>query len=361
VAPVSHASLAVSVALCLSFACGGNAGRGGPAASGPPPTLVKAAEVRLSNVEDASEFVASVQSLSSTAIKPEVSGLITRILVRSGDRVAQGAPLFVIDPRRQEATVTTQSASLAAQEAAATFANQQVERARALYKEHAISQQELQQAQSNADAAREQLEAQRARVQQERVTLQYYEVRAPAPGVVGDIPVRLGARVTTDTQLTTVDRNEHLEVYVPIPLEHVPDVRMGLPIDLLDGKGQRIARTAVSFISPRVDDQTQSVLVKGRLDDAAGLRSAQFVRARIVWNSRQGITVPLLAVVRINGQPFVFVIKNAQGRATAEQRLIQVGDIVGNDIAVLRGLSPGERIVVSGVQKLANGVPVRVE
>jgi len=305
--------------------------------------------------------VASIQSLSSTAIKPEVSGDITRILVRSGDHVVAGAPLFVIDPRRQQATVNTQDAALAAQQAAATYAAQQLQRSRMLFSAGAISQQDLEQAQANADSAQSQLAAQQARVQQERVTLQYYQVKAPGDGIVGDVPVRVGLHVTSDTVLTTVDRNLDLEVDVPVPLPRAPDLRLGLPLELLDGQGRTLARTTVVFVSPRVDDQTQSVLVKGRLSGGGVLRSAQFVRARIVWRTTDGLVVPVLSVLRINGQPFVFVAADRGGHLVAEQRLVEVGPIVGNDLTVLGGLKAGDRIVASGVQKLVNAMPIRAE
>ena len=69
--------------------------------------------------------------------------------------------------------------------------------------------------------------------------------------------------------------------------------------------------------------------------------------------------MPLLSIVRVNGQPFVFVAKDAGHGMVAEQRLVKLGDIVGNDVVVLGGLQPNERIVISGVQKLANGAPIR--
>jgi RND family efflux transporter MFP subunit len=324
-----------------------------------PPALVSLETVRSVPLEDASEYMASIQSLASTAIKPEVSGEITKILVRSGDRVSTGAPLFVIDPRRQEATVNTEGAVLAAQRTAAALADQQLQRARTLFAAGAISQQDFDQAQANADSAHSQLAAQEARLQQERVTLQYYEVRAPADGVVGDVPVRVGLHVTPDTVLTTVDRNEQLEVDVPVPVTRAAGLRLGLPLDLLDPQGRSLAHSTVVYVSPRVDEQTQSVLVKGRLAGSAVLRSFQFVRARLVWHTSEGLAIPVLSVIRINGQPFVFVAQDRGGHLVAEQRIVQVGAIVGNDVTVLAGLAAGERIVVSGVQKLVNGVPIR--
>ena len=312
-------------------------------------------------IEDASEYVASVQSMSSTTLRPEVSGELTKILVRSGDRVKAGTPLFVIDARRQQATVSTQDAALQAQQTAANLAGQQLQRSRMLLDAGAISKQEFEQAQANAESAQSQLEAQRARLQQERVTLQYYDVKAPTDGIVGDVPARVGLHVTSDTVLTTIDRNQDLEVDVPVPLDRAPGLRTGLPIQVVDAEGHELARTSVSFISPRVDPQTQSVLVKGWLTGGSSLRTAQFVRARIVWRSTQGLVVPVLAVTRINGQPFVFVAQNQGGRLVAQQRLVQVGTIVGEDVQVLSGVQAGERVVVSGVQKLANGSPIQAE
>ncbi len=326
----------------------------------PPPTAVQLAVVKPAPIEDASDYVASLQSLSSTPIKPQVAGDVVRIYVKSGDRVQAGAPLVQIDPRVQRATVSSQDAARSAQEAVTANARQQFERAKTLLSVGAISQQEFDQARANADAAERQLASLNARVEQEQVTLQYYEVRAPAAGIVGDIPIRVGMRVTADTVLTSVDRNEDLEVYVQVPLERSQDLKLGLPLGLFDGgTGAKLAETTVTFISPSVDYQTQSVLVKGRLTGRGSLRSLQFVRARIVWKTTTGLLVPVLAVQRINGQPFVFVAENENGRLVAHQRPIQVGEIVGNEFTVVSGLQPHERLVVSGVQKLANGVPIR--
>jgi RND family efflux transporter MFP subunit len=351
-------ALGLSLALGVMPACGGS--QAAAARPAPPPTLVQVAEIRSTPVEDASEYMATVQSLSSTSIKPEVSGVVTKVFVRSGDRVAPGAPLFQIDPSRQQASVSSQDAARAAQEAAATYAKQQLERARTLFAAGASSQQELEQAQANYDSAEAQLTALKARLQQERVTLQYYEVRAQAAGVVGDVPIRVGTRVTTDTILTTVDLNQSLEVDVPVPVERSQDLKPGLPMQLLDSQGNKLASTQVSYISPRVDDQTQSILVKGRLTGDGVLRSSQLVRARIVWKTMAAVTIPVLSVVRINGQPFVFVAEQKDGRLTAAQRLVRLGQIVGNDVLLLSGPAAGERIVVSGVQKLDNGAPIRI-
>ncbi len=350
--------LGLALALGAMYACGGRSAAAAHAA--PPPTLVEVAEIRETPVEDASEYMATVESLSSTAVKPEVSGVVTRVLVKSGDRVRPGAPLFQIDPSRQEASVSSQDAARAAQEAAATFAKQQLDRAHTLFAAGASSQQELEQAQANYDSAMAQLTALKARLQQERVTLQYYEVRSQAAGTVGDVPIRVGTHVTSDTILTTIDMNQALEVNVPVPIDRSRDLRLGLPLQLLDGQGNKLATTPIVYISPRVDDQTQSILVKGRLSGDGLLRSSQLVRARVIWKTAPAVTIPILSIVRVNGQPFVFVAEQKDGHLVAGQRLVRLGQIVGNDVLLLNGPAPGERIVVSGVQKLDNGAPIRV-
>jgi RND family efflux transporter MFP subunit len=193
------------------------------------------------------------------------------------------------------------------------------------------------------------------------VLLRYYTVVAPVAGIVGDIPVRVGFDVSPQTVLTTVDQNATLEVYVQVPVERAAELHNGLPIFILDSEGdQTLGQTVVNFISPRVDDQTQSVLVKGlvRNEDGA-LRASQYVRARIVWKTTQGIVIPVTGVLRLNGQFFAFIAEEADGKLVARQRAIKVGPIVGNNYPVVDGIKPGERVIVSGVQKLADGAPVQ--
>jgi RND family efflux transporter MFP subunit len=369
------AAIATAVLAALAaFACN----RHQQAASGPPqmpPTPVRIEVARLAPIEDTTEYVATVKSLRSTAIQPQIDGQITQIFVKSGDRVRRGAPLLQIDPRRQQAAVSSQEAELAAREAAVTFARQQAQRSAELLAAGAISRQELEQAETALRTADANLKALQAQLQQQQVQLRYYTVTAPTDGVVGDVPVRVGNQVTPQTMLTTIDQNQLMEVYVGVPLERARDLKAGLPIQVFTSDGsERLATTTISFISPRVEDQTQSVLVKGQLSNPGGrLRASQFVRARIIWRTSPGLVVPVTAVLRINGQFFAFVAEekapgaeNGQSGAptagpvlVARQRAIKVGPIVGDNYPVLEGLKDGERVITSGAQKLADGAPVQ--
>jgi RND family efflux transporter MFP subunit len=354
----------IAAPLAAVLAAAGCNSSGQPAAAGPPampPTPVELAVAKPAPVEDATEYVATLKSLHSTAVQPQVDGQITQIQVASGQRVARGAPLMQIDAQRQRAAVSSEEAELAAREAAVAFARQQAQRSSDLLAAGAISKQEQEQAATALQTAEANLKALEAQVQQQQVQLRYFTVAAPTAGIVGDIPVRVGNVVTPQTVLTTIDQNETLEVYIDVPVERAPALRIGLPIQIASSDGsQPLARTKVSFISPHVDDQTQSVLVKGAVRNPDGsLRPSQYVRARIVWKTSDALVVPVTAVLRINGQFFAFVAEDAGGKLVAKQRAIQVGPIVGQQYPILAGIKPGERVVTSGAQKLADGAPIQ--
>src|SRR6266852_5879321 len=229
---------------------------GPPPGQGMPPTPVALAQARAAPIEEITEYVASLKSLRSTTIQPQIDGQVTSILVTSGDRVRQGAPLFQIDARKQQAAVSSQQAELAAAEAAVSYARQQQQRSSELFSAGAISKQALEQAETALSTAEANLKALQAQVQQQQVQLRYFTVTAPTAGTVGDVPVRVGSQVTTSTVLTTIDQNDTLEVHVSVPIERAPALKVGLPMQVWSSDGaQRVARTAVSFISPHVDDQ----------------------------------------------------------------------------------------------------------
>jgi len=304
--------------------------------------------------------VATLKSRDSAVVMPQVEGVVTEIYVHSGQQVAAGIPLMQIDPSKQQATVKSQQDARAAQEANLKYAQQQYDRVNGLYTAGVVSKQELDQAKTALDAAHAQLESLEAQVHEQQVQLKYFKVDAPRPGIVGDVPVRVGDRVTTTTMLTTVDKPGTLEAYVYVPVERSGRLKMKMPVQIVDSDGKVIADSRISFISPQVDNTTQTVLVKSLIgNNNERLRTAQFIRARIIWGRRQTPVVPVLAVSRIGDQYFVFVAEPGKGGSyVARQRPLRVGQMVGNDYAVLEGIKPGERIVVSGTQFLVDGMPV---
>ncbi len=354
-------ALLVSLVVGLGAGCRGGSSQRGDAQA--PPTLaVKVELARSVSVDETTEYMATLRSRDSAVIMPQVEGEITRIYVRSGQRVSPGTPLMQIDPAKQQATVKSQEDTRAAKRAALEYAKQQYERIRGLHAGGITSQQDMDQARSALDAAQAELQSLEAQVQEEQVQLRYHQVAAPTAGMVGDIPVRVGDRVTVSTMLTTVDRPGSLEAYVNVPVERASRLRPGLGLEILDEAGAVLVRSRIGFVSPRVSDETQTVLAKAPIPNQEGrLRTEQFVKARVVWGTHEGSVVPVLAVSRISGQFFVFVAEEEKGALVARQRPLKLGEIVGNDYLVREGIKAGDRVVVSGTQFLADGVPVRPE
>jgi RND family efflux transporter MFP subunit len=312
-------------------------------------------------LRDTSDYVAVLRSRRSVQVQPQVEGHVRSILVVSGDAVRPGNTLLVIDPSRQQATVNSQRAIKDADAAAADLARTQFARAQQLYIGGAATRQDLDQAETALRQAEARVAASAASTQAQAVELHYFKVVAPTTGTVGDIPVRVGDFVTTQTLLTTLDDNTTLEAYVQVPLERASTLRAGTPVEVVDAAGKVLAPSEVSFISPRADPASQMVLIKANVDNRAGrLRSGQFTRARIIWGVRDGPAVPVLAVQRRAGQAFIWIVRDGAGGAglTAEQRAVQLGPIQDQSYQVIGGVKAGERIVVSGVQKLRPGARV---
>ena len=355
-APAVLRLLLISVAGSVAASCGSGQEAAGPPAPGPAPVTLET--VAPKPVDQTTDYVATLRSRRSSEIRPQVEGVVTRINVRSGQRVAAGATLMQIDAGKQHAAVSSTEASRLAQGATLKYAREQLDRARGLFKEGLLSKQELDQAATAVDTAEASLRALEARERESRVELAYYSVSAPTGGVVGDVPVRVGDRVTTSSVLTTIDQDAGLEAYIYVPVERAAQLRTGMPVRLVDTSGQVLATSRIDFVSPQVDERTQAVLVKAPVPSGQGFRTEQFTRAQIVWSSDPAITISALAVTRINGQYFLYVAEQQEAGLVARQRLVQIGPLVGNEYVVENGLKPGERVVTSGVQRLGDGVPV---
>ena len=326
-----------------------------------PPTPVKTQIASPISVPVTSQYLVSLKSRESAAINPQVEGWVVKINVRSGERVHEGQPILQIDQRVQQETLNTQMQAREAQQATLANAEAQYNRAQELFKSGIISKQDFDTAKATYDNALAQLHAMDAGVNQQQVQLRYYTVTAPADGIIGDIPVHVGDRVTTTTLLTTVDSPGSLEAYIYVPVEHAQDLRQGEAVDLIDDAGKVMAHSSIFFVSPQIDTGTQTVLAKAVIANPANkFRTDEYVNARITWRTDKDLVIPVLAVTRINGQFFAFVAeKGASSAAVARQEQIQVGDIFGNDYIVTGGLKSGDHIITSGFQFLVDGAPVK--
>jgi RND family efflux transporter MFP subunit len=363
----THRNLLFPVIFLLfgAVSCGGGEGVPGGAAAGAagatPAMPVEMVTLEAKPIEQTTEFVGTVKSRRSTDIQPQVEGFITRINAKPGQKVGAGAVLMEIDSRVPQGQIASLESVRAQREIDVTYARQEAERASKLLKAGAASQMDADRAANALQAAEAQLRTVQEQIRTSRTDLSYYRVTAPTAGIVGDIPVREGDRVTKATKLTSIDANAGLEVYLNVPVQQATKLHVGLPVRIVDDAGQTVAEEQINFVSPSVDERTQTVLVKTPVSVPGTLRTDQYVRSHVVWTTEPGLTVPVTSVTRINGQWFAFVAEPGEGGKglVARQRPLQLGPVVGQSYTVVAGLKPGEKLITGGIQKIRDGSPVQ--
>jgi RND family efflux transporter MFP subunit len=293
-------------------------------------------------------------------MQPQIDGNIVKMFVRSGDMVQAGQILMRIDPLKQKATVESQQGTQAQKKAVYDYARIDIERQRKLYEAGVVSRDAYDQATQSYENSKADYEANSALTVTQKEQLAYYDIRAPFNGMVGDVPVNLGDYVSPTTVLTTVDEITDLEAYIYIPTGRVAQVRMGLPVEILDSEGNVVVKSTISFLSPQVDNGLQSILAKAQIPhNMQKLRTQQLVKARVTWSTAPAPVVPVLAVTRVGGQTFVFVATPKGDGYVAHQVPVTLGETIGNSYPVLGGLNPGDKVILSGLQFLQDGAPVK--
>jgi RND family efflux transporter MFP subunit len=300
-----------------------------------------------------------------------------------------------------EADVEQSRADLRKQEAEFELAQTNLERTKFLVKQGAQSQQilddrtkDLSAAQAQTDAlkaalnssrkalsaAQEQVVSARSRIVGQQAGLEQSESRvgiatdnldfnrvaAPIDGVVGDIQPKVGDYLEAGDQITSITQDNTLELNISVPLEQAADLKIGLPVEILDRQSKAIAEGDINFISPRTDRNSQAILVKAAFNNNGKLKDDSFARARIIWSEEPGVLIPTEAVSRLAGRSFVFVaqeVKQKDGKTTlvAKQKPVELGAIQGQSYQVISGLQTGDRLITSGILNLTDGVAVTTE
>jgi RND family efflux transporter MFP subunit len=248
------------------------------------------------------------------------------------------------------------AAGLETRKATRDFAVHNDESSKNLAESGLLSDLDYQQRRSQRAVAEADVKAAEAQVQAQSELLRYYRITAPSDGTMGDVPVKIGDYVTPQTRLTSVDQDNLVEAYVYIPIGKAAAIQTETKVALLGEDGQVMCEEKPSFVSPQVNVDTQTVLVKTICPNDGRLRTAQVLKARMIWSRRPGLTVPTVDVTRQAGQYFVFVVEPGEGGALiARQKPITVGAIQGNEFVVTGGLTPGVEIVGSSIQKIHDG------
>jgi RND family efflux transporter MFP subunit len=236
---------------------------------------------------------------------------------------------------------------------------------------------------ANVEAAKAATHQASAQAQVEAVMLGYHRIVAPVSGVVGDIPQKVGDFVMAGLPFTTITGTGKLEIEVAVPADAAMGITAGKGMTLLSSDGKTLlGQATVFYAAPRVDPESQTVLVKARLNAnekaPVMLRDEQRIRARLVKSLTEALTVPTAAIVRQGGNTSVYMAEKQVAPAKAglskgnshTQPHYKV-DLVpvtlglltttpaGEDVYVVtQGLKAGQLVVAKGVQKLGPGAQV---
>ncbi len=321
---------------------------------------MQAGVVRLApeTITDFDEYLASLTSRQSITMYPQVAGYVRAIRVQPGAFVKAGAPLMTIDPGQQDALLRSLQANVETRKANLAYAVQNDETSQSLLHAGLLGQLDAQQRHSQRVSAEADVRAAEAQLNAQSALLRFYSITAPIDGVVGDIPVKVGDYVDPQTRLTSLDQNKTIEAYVYVPITKVGAITRDTAIQLVDDSGNILCEGKASFISPQVSVDTQTVLVKTLCPNKGALRAAQVLQARVIWSRHPGVTIPVAAVTRQSGQYFAYVAEHEGKGTIARQRAIEVGAIRDNAFVVTKGLSAGNEVVVTNVQKIQDGAPI---
>ena len=264
-----------------------------------------------------------------------------------------------------QAQISGQQKRIEAAQARVDSAGQSFERQVATLEAQIESQQKVIDAQqSEVDRLGREIQQAQADATAQQVQLDYYSIEAPISGIVGNLPVKVGDFVDSQTTVTSIRQNDRLEVNIDLPLKHSSKIRVGTPVELISQEtDEKIGTSRISYISPTAETGTQTILVKAIYNNQDNkLRTDQIVRGRVIWEQQAGITVPTTAVKRMGNQSFVFVVEeenqDGQQMLIAKQKPVELGSMQGQSFEVVSGLKAGDRIVTEGVIKLRDGTPV---
>ena len=327
---------------------------------------VKTVAVTLQPVAQSSEYMATIKSRRSATILPQVNGLLTKILVHSGERVKAGQALMEIDPRQQQAQVASQGATERQKKALLDYDAIELDRQRKLFAAGVTSKDALDQAQQAYDNAKADYEAARQTRNMQEQQLAYYTVRAPFDGVVGDIPVHLGDYVSPlmspTAMLTTVDQPGDLEAYIYIPTERSDQVRTRLAVELYDTSREAPGEVEDRFcLSAGGSESARAFWPRLRCTPRTDImRNAQLIKAQrdLEYEADGGSS----SLGGDSTRWTDFRVRRAEtarmGISSRHRPAVTSGRHGGECLLSSSGLNAGDQVVISSTQFLVNGMPV---
>jgi membrane fusion protein (multidrug efflux system) len=340
----------------------------------PVPTVVQVTTVSRRNVPIYGEWIGSLDGFVNAQIRAQVTGYLLSQDYTEGSVVKKGDLLFQIDPRPFQAALDQAKGKLAQDEAQMSRTKWDVERYAPLAKQNAISQQEYNDAVQANLAAQAQVKADQAAVESAQLNLEFTKIISPIDGLAGVAQAQIGDLVGQNgpvlTLVSTIDPikvyfNASEQAYIAYRRQYTNvteriahERELELQLILADGSTYPFPGKFY-FAGREVDLTTGTIRLAGLFPNPAYvLRPGQFARVRARTSTQEALLVPQRAVAELQGSYQVVVVDN-QNRARIQP--VTVGERIGQDWVVEKGLNPGERVIVEGAQKVKDGMVVRPE
>lgn len=326
-------------------------------AEGPPPAVpVRIARAVRGEVIQTTTASGSVRPALEVALSARVPGPVAAVHVRMGDRVKPGQVLLEIEGRDLRAQLDRARAALEQARVVAADADRTLARYEPLFQAGAISQEQIDQARSQAELARARLREAEAAVRAAETAVSHLEVRSPAPGVIADRRVEPGMWVGPGVPLLTLVNTDHVTVDVQVSEADVVLLRPGQEVTVrIPSAGQRLKGT-LAALSPSAAPGQKGYQARVEIPNPNGtLRGGMYAEVELVSARTTGVTVPASAVVERGGQSVVYVVESG----VARERRVEVQARDG-ERAVVKGVDPGAPVIVAGQQMVADGTAVAV-
>ncbi len=310
-------------------------------------------------------YPAIIKGVQDVQISPKVQGFITKIHVKEGQTVSAGQTLFEIDNVTYQSSVRQAQASLNTAQAACNTAKLSYENSLKLYENKVIGDFELQSATNSYEQAKAGLVQAQASVASAKEMLSFCYVKSPASGVVGTLPLKVGALVNTASVLTTVSNNSSMEVYFSMTEKDVLAMQR-------DGNGL----SALPAVKLKLNDGTiyshdgKVTKMSGVIDQATGtsqmiaifqnperlLKSGGSGTIIIPRQETSAIIIPQACVTEVQNKKFVYTVGKDNKVKYTEIKVDPQND--GNNFIVTEGLKVGDKYVTNGITKLHDGMEI---
>ena len=349
------------------------AGCGRKDPSPPPPPDVLVTPVLQSDVPILSEWIGTLDGSVNAEIRPKVEGYLLREFYKEGQFVRAKDPLFEIDPRQFRAALGQAQAALARTQAQLAKATKDVERFTPLVAQRAISQQELDNALIAERDARAAVASAEAAVQQADLNLGWTKVDSPIDGIVGIAKAQVGDLVSPQTVMaavSTVDpirvsygitEREYMRFAQLINRPNYATTERGPALALILDDGSTYGHPGKAVLVDRdVDVKTGTMTIKGFFPNPGNiLRPGQYAKVRAALNVKTGaLLVPQRAVAELQGGFRVGVVGED---SKVDIRTVEPGERVGGFWVIDKGLKPGEKVIVAGLQYMQPGMTVKAK